>query len=50
MNWKPMEITRSGHKKVRLLNEKNNKREIDKGSLQLYSLVEKATWKNYESS
>ena len=22
MNWKPMKITKSGHKKVRLLNEK----------------------------
>ena len=40
-----MKITKSGHKKVRLLNEKNNKRKIDEESLQLYGLVEKATEK-----
>ena len=36
MNWKPQ---------VRLFNEKINKRKIDKESLQLYGLVEKATEK-----
>ena len=40
-----MKITKSGHKKVKLLNEKNNKRKIDEESLQLYGLVEKATEK-----
>ena len=28
-----MKVTKSGHKKVRLLNEKNNKRKIDEESL-----------------
>ena len=36
-----MKITKSGHKKVRLLNEKNNKRKIDEESLQLYGPAEK---------
>ena len=45
MNWKPIKITTSGHKKVRLLNEKNNERRIDEEILQLYCLVEKATEK-----
>ena len=40
-----MKITKSGHKKVKLLNEKNNKRKIDEEILQLYGLVEKATEK-----
>ena len=41
-----MKITKSGHKKVTLLNENNNnKRKIDEESLQLYDLVEKATKK-----
>ena len=35
-----MKITKSGHKKVRLLNEKN-KRKIDEESLQLYGPAEK---------
>ena len=45
MNWKPTKITKSGLKKVRLLNEKNNKRKIDEESLQLCVLVKKATEK-----
>ena len=36
-----MKITKSAHKKVRLLNEKNNKRKIDEESLQLYGPAEK---------
>ena len=36
-----MKIT-SGHKRVRLLNEKNNKRKIDEKTLQLNGVVEKA--------
>ena len=35
-----MKITKSGHKKVRLINEKN-KRKINKEMLQLYGLVKK---------
>ena len=40
-----MKITKSDHKKVRLLNEKNSKKKIDEESLQLYGLVEKAAEK-----
>ena len=44
-----MKTTKSGHKKVRLLDEKK-KRKIDEESLQLYGLVEKATEKLNESN
>ena len=45
INWKSLKITKSSHKKVRLLNEKNNKRKIDEKNLQLYGRVKKATEK-----
>ena len=44
MNWKPMKITKSGHKKVKLLNEKH-KRKINEGNLQSHGMVEKVTEK-----
>ena len=40
MNWKPVKTTKSGHKKVKLLNEKH-KRKIDEENLQSYGMVEK---------
>ena len=43
MNSKDMKKTKSGHKKVRLLNEKkNDKKKNDGEVLRLYDLVEKA--------
>ena len=40
-----MKITKSGHKKGRLLSEKNDQSKTDQESLQLYGLFKKATEK-----
>ena len=45
MNWKPMKITKSGHKKVRLLNEKSNKIKTGEEILKLHVLVNEAAEK-----
>ena len=44
MNWKSLNITKSGHKKLRLHKEKMIKK-IDEESLQIYGVVKKATEK-----
>ena len=42
MNWKPMNVTKSSHKKSETAQWKNDKPKIDEESLKLYGLVKKA--------